>query len=241
MKPPTPVRSVVPPSLFLLLFPWNRGKHKLQNRSDRTPSMKKVDDLMESARELKERGLKSGEIADELNVSRETANWLLTHSPTDEQDEAPGDIHLDWSAVGRSSYRLSLVAASMKDLIDEDLKEEPDVVVGIAKAGVPIATFVAREFDARLAEYTPRKQKWGDDDYDELSGSFSRNFAEVEDERCVVVDDVVTSGRTMTEAVRFVDEKGGDPVGAAVLANKSEMSKIDGVEIKSLLGVIRVE
>ncbi|MDZ7689346.1 MAG: orotate phosphoribosyltransferase-like protein [Halobacteriales archaeon] len=205
--------------------------------------MKKVDDLMESARELKERGLKSGEIADELNVSRETANWLLTHSPTDEGDgdDAPGDIHLDWSAVGRSSYRLSLVAVAMKDLIDEDFDEDPDVVVGIAKAGVPIATFVAREFDARLAEYTPRKQKWGDDDYDDLSGSFSRNFAEVEDERCVVVDDVMTSGRTMTEALRFVDEKGGTPVGAVVLANKSDMSKIDGVEIKSLLGVIRVE
>lgn len=204
--------------------------------------MKKVDDLMESARELKERGLKSGEIADELNVSRETANWLLTHSSTDESDEAPGDIHLDWSPVGRSSYRLSLVAAAVKDLIAEDLEEEPDVVVGIAKAGVPIATLVAQEFGARLAEYTPRKQKWKDEDeYEELSGSFSRNFAEVDGERCVVVDDVITSGRTMTEAVRFVDEKGGTPVGAAVLANKSDKSKIDGVEVKSLLGVIRVE
>jgi orotate phosphoribosyltransferase len=204
--------------------------------------MKKVDDLMESARELKERGLKSGEIADELNVSRETADWLLTHSPTDEQDEAPGDIHLDWSQIGRSSYRLSLVAAAMKDLIDEGLGERPDVVVGIAKAGVPIATLVAQEFDARLAEYTPRKQKWEEeDDYDDLSGSFSRNFAEIEGGRCVVVDDIITSGRTMTEAVRFVDEKGGTPVGAAVLANKSDKSDIDGVEVKSLVGVIRVE
>lgn len=204
--------------------------------------MKKVDDLMESARELKERGLKSGEIADELNVSRETANWLLTHSSTDEGDDAPGDIHLDWSPIGRSSYRLSLVAAAMKDLIGEDLDANPDVVVGIAKAGVPLATLVAQEFDARLAEYTPRKQKLKDeDDYDDLSGSFSRNFAEIEDERCVVVDDVITSGRTMTEAVRFLDEQGGTPVGAAVLANKSDKSKIDGVEVKSLVGVIRVE
>jgi orotate phosphoribosyltransferase len=205
--------------------------------------MKKVDDLMESARELKERGLKSGEIADELNVSRETANWLLTHSPAeaDEGDDAPGDIHLDWSAVGSSSRRLSLVAAAMKDLIAEDLKGEPDAVVGIAKAGVPLATLVAERFDARLAEYTPRKQKWGDDDYEELSGSFSRNFADVDGARCVVVDDVVTSGRTMTEAVRFVEEKGGTPVSAAVLANKSGKTSIDGVEVNSLLGVVRLE
>jgi orotate phosphoribosyltransferase len=205
--------------------------------------MKKVDDLMESARELKERGLKSGEIADELNVSRETANWLLTHSPAeaDEGDDAPGDIHLDWSAIGGSSRRLSHVAAAMKDLIAEDLADEPDVVVGIAKAGVPLATLVADEFGARLAEYTPRKQKWGDDDYDDLSGSFSRNFADVGDERCVVVDDVVTTGRTMTEAVRFVEENGGRPVSAAVLANKSGKTSIDGVEVNSLVGVTRLE
>ncbi|MCX2819917.1 orotate phosphoribosyltransferase-like protein [Haladaptatus sp. F3-133] len=205
--------------------------------------MKKVDDLMESAHELKERGLKSGEIADELNVSRETANWLLTHSSTgtDEGDEAPGDIHLDWSAVGSSSRRLSLVAEAMKELIAEDLNEEPDAVVGIAKAGVPLATLVAEKFDARLAEYTPRKQKWGEDDYDELSGSFSRNFAGVDGARCVVVDDVVTTGRTMTEAVRFVEENGGTPVSAAVLANKSGKTSIDGVEVNSLVGVVRVE
>jgi orotate phosphoribosyltransferase len=207
--------------------------------------MKKVDDLTESARELKERGLKSGEIADELNVSRETANWLLTHSSADadEGGDAPGDIHLDWSPIGASSKRLSLIAAAMKNLIEEDLNEEPEVVVGIAKAGVPLATLVAEEFDARLAEYTPRKQKWsdGDDDYEELSGSFSRNFADVQDARCVVVDDVVTSGKTMTEAVRFVEEKGGKPISAAVLANKSGKSSIDGVEVNSLVGVVRVE
>jgi len=203
--------------------------------------MKKVDDLTESARDLKERGLKSGEIADELNVSRETANWLLTHS--DESDAPPGDIHLDWSQVGNDARRLSLVSAAMSDLIAEDVDDEPDVIVGIAKAGMPIATLVAQEFGARLAEYTPRKQKWSDeeDDFDELSGSFSRNFADVEGQLCVLVDDVVTSGRTMTEAVRFVDEKGGTPASACVLANKSGKEAIDGVQVNSLLGVTRVE
>ena len=39
--------------------------------------MKNVDDLIEGARELSERGFSKGEIADELNVSRETASWLV--------------------------------------------------------------------------------------------------------------------------------------------------------------------
>lgn len=202
--------------------------------------MKSIDDLTESARELKERGLKSGEIADELNVSRETANWLLTHAQ-DEDEAPPSDIHLDWSALGSSSYRLRLVSWAMADLVREDVEEDPEVVVGIAKAGVPIATHVAEEFDSQLAEYTPRKQKWSDEDYDDLTGSFSRNFADVEDRRCAIIDDVVTSGRTMTEAIRFVDEQGGKPVSAAVFANKSEETSIDGVHVNSLVHVVRVE
>jgi orotate phosphoribosyltransferase len=39
--------------------------------------MKNVDDLIASAAELAGRGLSKGEIADELNVSRETASWLV--------------------------------------------------------------------------------------------------------------------------------------------------------------------
>lgn len=201
--------------------------------------MKNIDDLIDNARELKTRGLKSGEIADELNVSRETANWLLTHG--DEEEKPPADIHLDWSALGSSSRRLSLISKALTDLLRDDLQEDPDVVVGIVKAGMPLATLVADEFDAALAEYTPRKQKWSGDDYDDLSGSFSRNFAEVEGSDCVLVDDVVTSGRTMTEAVRFVEENDGDPVSAAVLANKSGEDSIDGVRVHSLLNVVRVE
>ena len=36
--------------------------------------MKNVDDLIESAAQLAQQGLSKGEIADELNVSRETAS-----------------------------------------------------------------------------------------------------------------------------------------------------------------------
>ncbi|MDY6780283.1 MAG: orotate phosphoribosyltransferase-like protein [Halobacteria archaeon] len=204
--------------------------------------MKKVDDLIESAQELKEKGLNSGEIADELNVSRETANWLLTHTEEKEERTAPpGDIHLDWSSVGSDSRRLEHVSRALADLLYDDIDDEPEVVVGIAKAGVPIATIVAEVFGCDLAEYTPRKQKWEDDDYDDLTGSFSRNFADVDGKNCVVVDDVVTSGKTMTEAIRFVDENGGKTLSAAVLANKSERGSIDGVRVNSLFHVVRVE
>ena len=47
-----------------------------------------IDELVKKAMELRNKGLRSGEIADELNVSSETATWLLTR-PT---KEAPKDI-----------------------------------------------------------------------------------------------------------------------------------------------------
>ncbi len=202
--------------------------------------MKNIDDLMESARELQDRGLKTGEIADELNVSRETVNWLLSQD-SGEEEEVPSDIHVDWSAIGGSSERLSLVSQALVDLIREDVGDEVEVVVGIAKAGTPVASLVAEELGCELADYTPRKQKWTGEEYDSLRGSFSRNFADVGGKKCVIVDDVVTSGTTMTEAIRFVEEKNGDPISAAVLANKSNETVIDGVRINSLIQVVPVE
>ncbi|XGI82909.1 orotate phosphoribosyltransferase-like protein [Halorutilales archaeon Cl-col2-1] len=202
--------------------------------------MKNIDDLMESARELQDRGLKTGEIADELNVSRETVNWLLSQD-SGEEEEVPSDIHVDWSAIGGSSKRLSLVSQALVDLIREDVGDEVEVVVGIAKAGTPVASLVAEELGCELADYTPRKQKWTGEEYDSLRGSFSRNFADVGGKKCVIVDDVVTSGTTMTEAIRFVEEKNGDPISAAVLANKSNETVIDGVRINSLIQVVPVE
>jgi Orotate phosphoribosyltransferase homologs len=70
--------------------------------------MKNVDDLIESAGALAERGFSRGEIADELNVSRETASWLAERNgaapaaePEVEPAGGPHDIHVDWSALGR--------------------------------------------------------------------------------------------------------------------------------------------
>ncbi|MFB6165064.1 MAG: transcriptional regulator GfcR [Haloarculaceae archaeon] len=209
--------------------------------------MKNIDDLMESAAELAERGLSKGEIADELNVSRETASWLVERSDrgqTAATERAPSagspeDIHVDWNAVGRDSNRLWHVGAAMADLLGKD-GEDVDLTIGIEKAGAPIATTVARELDTDLGTYAPRKHQWDDDDMDELGGSFSRNFADIRDRECYVVDDTITSGTTMTETIQAIREEGGEPVGCVVLVDKQGVSEIEGVPVHSLVQVIRV-
>jgi Orotate phosphoribosyltransferase homologs len=89
--------------------------------------MKNVDNLIESATELAGRGLSRGEIADELNVSRETASWLVERGGVEHEADSqprptasPQDIHVDWSAIGRDSRRLTHVSHAMADLISKD-------------------------------------------------------------------------------------------------------------------------
>ncbi|WP_254530717.1 transcriptional regulator GfcR [Natrinema gelatinilyticum] len=211
--------------------------------------MKNVDDLIESAAELAARGLSKGEIADELNVSRETASWLVERSgttpqPSDQSPQRPDnggpqDIHVDWSAIGRDSKRMSAVAEAMADLLAKH-GEDVDLTIGIEKAGGPIATLVARELETDLGTYTPAKHQWEEGDIEELGGTFSRNFAGIRDRECYVVDDTITSGTTMRETIEAIRAEGGKPLACVVLADKQGLEELEGVPVYSLLQVISV-
>ncbi|WP_276259618.1 transcriptional regulator GfcR [Haloglomus litoreum] len=206
--------------------------------------MKNVDDLIEGAQELSERGFSKGKIADELNVSRETASWLVergsaTTATTTEPTGGPHDIHVDWSAVGRDSARLAYVSQAMADLLSKQGKDV-DLTVGVEKAGAPLATVVARELDTDIAAYAPRKHQWEEGDIEELQGSFSRNFADIRDRECYVVDDTITSGTTMRETIEAIRERGGEPVACVVLVDKKGVEEVEGVPVYSLIQAIRV-
>jgi orotate phosphoribosyltransferase len=206
--------------------------------------MKNIEDLLDSAAELAERGFSKGEISDELNVSRETASWLVERSgaettTTPARTEGPDDIHVDWSAIGRDSNRLWNVGSAMADLLSKR-GEDVDLTIGVEKAGAPLATAVARELDTDLGTYAPRKHQWDDDDMAELEGTFSRNFASIRDRECYVVDDTITSGTTMTETINAIREEGGEPVACVVLVDKNGTEEISGVPVSSLVQVVRM-
>ena len=221
--------------------------------------MKNVDDLIESASELAAQGFSKGEIADELNVSRETASWLADRGGSataggrndasaavgEDATTHPVDIHVDWSAVGRDSNRLSHVGSALADLLhsgDPEREErDVDLVIGIEKAGTPLATTVALEIDADLATYAPRKHQWEEGDIDQQEGGgFSRNFADIRGRECYVIDDTITSGTTMTETIEAIESEGGMPIGCAILVDKHGVDELEGVPVHSLLQVIRV-
>lgn len=201
--------------------------------------MKNIRDLIQKALELQQSGLSEGQIADELNVSRETATWLLAHSPKGDLSQAPKDIYVNWSNIGRSSRRLGLVASAMTDLIIECLENSGsgvDVVVGVALSGVPLAALIAEELEVELAVFHSNKHIQGTS-----GGMLSQNFSKVNGKNCVIVDDVITTGSTIREVIALLQENKAKPTSIGVLIDKKGLDYIDGIPVNSMLRVSRVD
>ncbi len=205
--------------------------------------MKTIDELTQKAVELQAGGLSTGQIADELNISRETATWLLVHAKKRDTTQAPKDIYIDWSNIGRSSNRQRLIAGALADMIFECLDrigQGVDVVIGVALSGIPLANLVADELGCEFSTYHPNKQHW-EPESKEIRGTISQNFAQVEGKNCVLIDDVVTTGATLTEAVTVLEGMRAKPVAIAVLIDKKGIDDIQGVPVNALLRVTRVD
>ncbi|WP_048174579.1 orotate phosphoribosyltransferase-like protein [Methanosarcina siciliae] len=203
--------------------------------------MKNIEDLIEKAAELQSNGLISAQIADELNVSRETVTWLLTRSKKEEVTPAPKDISVDWSSIGKSAKRLHNVSLALCDMVLETLEKadaEVDVVVGIAANGIPLASMIAYELDADLAIYHRKGQDLA---HKGNRGTISRNFGSVAGKNCVIVDDVITTGSTSMEVIEQLKEMDAKPRVVAVLVDKKGVDTIYNVPIRSLVRIARVD
>jgi orotate phosphoribosyltransferase len=206
--------------------------------------MSSLDELIERARMLLSEGHSPGQIADELSLSIETVTWLLTQQKS---GAIPKDVGIDWTAVSSEGPLLDELAMMMlkhyySAISDESRGEEqpelfPSAVVGIAISGIPLATLIAVAEDVRLAIYHPAKQST----HDPPVGSVSGNFAPVPGERCLVVDDVITSGNTIHEVVKYIRKHGGDPIAVLVIFDKRGIRDVDGVPVYSLFRISRID
>lgn len=205
--------------------------------------MKNIDTLMKKAAELKAEGLVEGQISEELNVSSETVTWLLTHAEKTSTSPGPKDISVDWSMIGKSAFRLSHISQAISDILYETLDVHEcgvDVVVGVALSGLPLASMVANDLAAELAVYTPSKQMLTQETGKKVRGNLSSNFSDVKDKECIIIDDVVTTGRTIEETVEYLYDHGAEISAIGVLIDKKGTDEIAGVPVVSLLKVIRV-
>jgi HTH-type transcriptional regulator, activator of D-glucose/D-fructose catabolism len=214
----------------------------------RVIEMRDVADLIKKAREMKDKGCSTGEIADELNISRETALWLVTHG-IKERETMPKDIYIDWSAVGSNSNTLAFLSLALGELVKETVDENdlppPDVIAGIAISGIPIATVIAEEMNASLAVIRPKKHQWepgekGEKDEND-TGFLLSNFSEVKGKNVVIVDDIATTGTTIKEAIDLLEGLGATPIAAVVLIDKKGIRNIRDMPVKALISIGIVE
>lgn len=203
--------------------------------------MSSLEELIAKAKMLHTDGHSPGQIADELSLSMETVTWLLTQH---KGEKAPRDVHIDWTAVSSRADMLRDISIMMyKQFFHEkragSTGEIPEisVVVGIAQSGIPIATLIAAVEELRLTLYHPQKHASGANPVGSLSG----NFASITGERCLIVDDVITSGKTIEEVVSYLRSHGATPVAISVLFDKRGLREVDGVPVYSLFKVTRVD
>ena len=203
--------------------------------------MSALEELITKAKALQGEGRTPGQISEELGLSMETVTWLLTQP---KGMEAPKDVHIDWTAVGSHGTLLNDMAMMMLRrflYLAEGGELRPaddllDTVVGIALSGVPLATLIAAEEGLRLAVYLPAKHSRSETPTGSLSGTFSAITAR----RCIIVDDVVTTGATLSETIAFLRQHGATPVAIWSLFDKRGAREIDGVPVHSLFTISRL-
>lgn len=185
--------------------------------------MKEIEALINKALKLKDGGLKEYEIADELNVSRETAGWLLSKGK--EKKPAGGDIKVGWRSVGVYPSRIGFISDALCDIILEEC-EEVDTVVGVAINGIAFATAVADKLGLEMAVFRPHHEK---------SGAFSSNYASVKNKNVVLVDDVIGTGTTFKSTLKATKDEKGKPVLCLAVINKTAMDKINSTKLRALI------
>ncbi|MFO7677913.1 MAG: orotate phosphoribosyltransferase-like protein [Thermoplasmatota archaeon] len=188
--------------------------------------MKEIESLKKRAIKYKESGLSEYEIAEELNVSKDTVIWLLSKG---KEKKPLGDVKIGWRSIGIFPERIAYISSAISDIILEESEKRDldiDAVVGIAISGIPFATYVAEELGLELALFRPHHEK---------VGAFSSNYASVKDKNVVLVDDVVGTGETFLNTIKATKAEKGKPVLCVCLVNKKTINEIDNVPMRSLI------
>jgi len=184
--------------------------------------MKEIEALINKALKYRENGLTDHEIAEELNVSKDTAIWLLNKG---KEKKPEGDVKIGWRSIGVYPSRIGYISDALCDIILEEC-EEVDTIVGIAINGIPYASFVADKLGLELAVFRPHFEK---------SGVFSSNYASVKGKNIVVIDDVVGTGDTFKSVIKAINQEKGKSLLCLAIINKKAQNKISDVPLRALI------
>lgn len=189
-----------------------------------------VDDLRASVDEYRTKGLNTQQIADEMSLSQTTIKWLSSGGVGSE--DRPEDIRVGWRSIAVRSSRIEAISYVFCDIMEEEIGDEVDTIVGISINGIAFAQAIGGQMDLDIAISRSISDDGG--------GHISEVFADVAGKRCVVVDDVLSGGTTMAKTVSNLRAAGAEVKLCMVLANKSHRNEIEGVPLRGLVRVVTV-
>lgn len=190
-----------------------------------------IEELKALASNLMKEGLNTQQIADELSLSQDTITWLLSGTG---DGERPNDVRIGWRTLGVRPQRIAAVGSIMADVADEELSfENIDTVVGISINGIAFAYEVARVLESDMTVFRTTDEGEG-------SGSLSNKYGQVAGKRVVIIDDVLSSGKTLSKTIQSIRAAGGDVALAIVLVNKTTRNEIDDVPLRGLIRAVAV-
>ena len=191
-----------------------------------------IENMTMKAKELKGKGHSTREICLEMHLSQATVEWLLAKQASENfTDNIPADVKVGWRTIGVSGTRIQAIAEIMADVILEEQENrqfELDMVAGLTNNGIPLATVISDMLGLDFGMIRPSRGEGNETNY-------ASNYAGLNDKHVVVVDDVVSTGSTATEAIDFVRKEGGNPVLAIVLINKKADDEINDVPLRALI------
>ncbi|MGB1954446.1 MAG: orotate phosphoribosyltransferase-like protein [Candidatus Poseidoniaceae archaeon] len=189
-----------------------------------------IEELKTIATNLRKDGLNSQQIADELSLSQDTIAWLLTGSNTEQR---PTDVRIGWRTIGVRPARITAIGNIMADVVIEEF-DEAEIVVGISINGIAFAHEVAQALDVEVAIHRNVDGEPG-------AGALSNKYGQVGGgKKVVIIDDVLSSGVTMSQTISAIRAAGGEVVLALVLVNKTDRNEIDNVPLRGLIRAVPV-
>ncbi len=190
-----------------------------------------IEELKALASNLMKEGLNTQQIADELSLSQDTITWLLSETA---ETERPSDVRIGWRTLGVRPQRIAAVGSIMADVADEEVGyENIDTVVGISINGIAFAYEVARVLESDMTVFRTTDEGEG-------SGSLSNKYGQVAGKKVVIIDDVLSSGKTMSKTIESIRAAGGEVTLAIVLVNKTTRNEIDDVPLRGLVRAVAV-
>jgi len=143
-------------------------------------------------------------------------------------------VRIGWRTLGVRPQRIAAVGSIMADVADEEVGfDNIDTVVGISINGIAFAYEVARTLESDVTVFRTTDEGAG-------SGSLSNKYGQVAGKRVIIIDDVLSSGVTMSKTIQAIREAGGEVALAVVLVNKTTRNEIDNVPLRGLVRAVAV-